>query len=345
MTDFHNIYERLQEYYLCFSNNSDTGFIIDDAYYYGLPIRCIHEHTQIPLEIIRKDIVTMRNWKEDHLNFDDDIEESLSDLLFDALYNLEEEEFDALLLNGTFDEVPIYFSKNDYAHYHVKLSKEEAFAYYQHHLKQSGKSQINQFASYQIKDSYRYTYIDKLTEKLEIINTAIQNKHALRMEYSPSRGDDMSLTINPFKITYDSVENSYALLTFTENVFRVYPLARIKSLQETMISFTDTNDSDTLAIAPNVWGNCFADTPCQVKVRFYNEGKVWQKVRKDLSYRVNGRLYEENGYLYYEDTVYGLSAFRTWIYGYGSSAIVLAPTELRDEIIKSLKLRLEMFES
>ena len=41
----------------------------------------------------------------------------------------------------------------------------------------------------------------------------------------------------------------------------------------------------------------------------------------------------------YEDTVYGISKFRPWIYGFGSSAIVLEPVSLREHIIQSLKER------
>ncbi len=40
--------------------------------------------------------------------------------------------------------------------------------------------------------------------------------------------------------------------------------------------------------------------------------------------------------LLYEDIVYGINSFRTWIYGYGSPAIVLDPKELREHIIESL---------
>lgn len=82
-------------------------------------------------------------------------------------------------------------------------------------------------------------------------------------------------------------------------------------------------------IAPNVWGNLFHDVPKSVKVKFYKEGRVWEKVRRDLECRTNGKLYEKNGFLYYEDIVYGFSKFSNWIYGYGSSAIVIEPKWLR----------------
>ncbi len=75
------------------------------------------------------------------------------------------------------------------------------------------------------------------------------------------------------------------------------------------------------------------------KIKFYNEANVWAKVKKELANRTNGKLYEKNGFLYYEDLVYGISKLRSWLYGYSSSAVVLEPAELRQQIIDSLKTR------
>ena len=67
------------------------------------------------------------------------------------------------------------------------------------------------------------------------------------------------------------------------------------------------------------------------------------RIRRDLECRINGTLYEKDGFLYYEDTVYGLSKFRNWVFGYGSSAVVLEPEELRESVIESLKRRMELY--
>ena len=100
-------------------------------------------------------------------------------------------------------------------------------------------------------------------------------------------------------------------------------------------------DLGLLDITPNVWGNFFSGKPAYVKIRFYNEANVWKKVKKELANRINGKLYEEDGFLYYEDLVYGISRLRSWVYGYSSSAVVLEPESLRQQIIESLKIRRE----
>lgn len=336
MIDYHNIYERLQEYFKLFSNNTETGFIVNDDYYFGMPIQQICQITHLPLDVVRKDIVGIRSW-QDILSYDDDIEESLSDKLNNALDSEDSADFDRLLLSGDFDDVPIYLTESAHALYHIKLSSEEASAYYMYqNKKQKGKDQPSD--EYYIKDSYRYHYIDNLFKKLELIHTAILQKSSIRIEYSPPREEKFSVTIQPLKIIYDSVENVYSILTVIDNQARVYRLDRIQSISESNFRI-DISNTDILSIAPNVWGCEFNDTPHKVKVRFYNEANTWNKVRNDLSYRTNGSLYEKDGFLYYEDIVYGINSFRTWIYSYGSSAIVLEPQELREQIIQSLKLR------
>ena len=71
-----------------------------------------------------------------------------------------------------------------------------------------------------------------------------------------------------------------------------------------------------------------------------NVANVFNKVRKELSCRTNGQLYEKDGFLYYEDDVYGIDKFRSWIFSYGRAAIVLEPEVLCTQIITSLKDRL-----
>jgi len=336
MNQYHDVYKRLQEYYKMFSNNAENGFVVDDSYYFGMSISRISELTQIPLAVVRKDIVGIRSWK-DILEYDDYVEEELSDKLNAALEE-DNSVFDELILDGTFDMVPIYFSQKEEARYQIKLHSDEAHAYQNYFSDKHKIITPNYDSSYQIKDSYRYYYIDKLIEKLEYINNAIQTDRCIRINYSPAQGDNFTATIKPLKIVYDSMDNIYAILTIIDQQVHVYRLDRINDITESYMNIT-IEDTTILSIAPNVWGCTFNDSAYQVKVRFYDEGNVWNKVRQDLSCRINGRLYEQDGFLYYEDIVYGISAFRNWIYGYGSSAIVLEPKVLREQIIESLKLR------
>ena len=45
----------------------------------------------------------------------------------------------------------------------------------------------------------------------------------------------------------------------------------------------------------------------------------------------------------YTDIVMGLSEFRTWLRSFGSSAMVLEPESLRDELVASARRMKEMY--
>lgn len=86
-------------------------------------------------------------------------------------------------------------------------------------------------------------------------------------------------------------------------------------------------------------------SPVHVKIRFLNEGNVVRKATRDLTSRTCGTItiLPEDGSLIYEDDVVGMGSFKSFLYGYGSSAIVLEPEALRNEIIESARTRLTYY--
>lgn len=230
--------------------------------------------------------------------------------------------------------------------YTISLSLEDAAALQSLHASETNLSTTYQGMQqkYQkilyVKDSYLYNHCyDELNKKLDDLNQSISEQKCLKIRYKTSDGKIISRSFRPLKISYDSNENLYSVISIHEGKIMVNRVDQILSIDPCTENI-ETPDTGILEkIAPNVWGNCFSDEPEHVKIRFYNEANVWNKVKKELANRTNGKLYEQDGYLYYEDTVYGISKFRSWIYGYGSSAIVIEPVSLREQIIESLKIR------
>lgn len=62
-TNIQNPYIRLQHYYLWLTNDYKTTNL-DDNYDFGIPMLRIHEITDIPIEIIRKDFVCLFQWHQ-----------------------------------------------------------------------------------------------------------------------------------------------------------------------------------------------------------------------------------------------------------------------------------------
>lgn len=388
--NYHNPYVRIQTYYSWLINDKYYTQV-DDSYNRGTTLERLHEITNIPITVIRRDFSCMFEWQssislflKDNpkftniiwntvLNFDDESEnyiavnehyplELLYENLMDEAFPLE---LKKLLTDGILDNIPIY-TENVYASYQISMTQEEAKALQRHILidinpqafmSERERSALEEFAvlrsniekindipitSYdvRIKDSYLFIgrYVN-LNTKLELIHQAIIDQKCITIKYKTAKGVISHISLKPLKIAYDVDENLYSLLSIHDGSIQVHRLDHILSIDENSDK-PEPQDETLLDIYPNVWGNCFSDPPEHVKVKFYNEANVWNKVRKELAYRSNGKLYEDGEFLYYEDTVYGISKFRSWLYGYGSSAIVLEPQSLRQHIIDSLKARL-----
>ncbi len=372
MNNYTNPYLRLQTYYGWLACSSDDLL--------GMSILELHQHTQLPLSVIRQDIAAILEWEaktekrnyrgyslENKISFDletifdeadfyDDRADEPADFesfdgseLEDMITALDFGDFDPklqkMLLNGDLDNLPLLidnYRSGGLGRFDIPLSCDEALAL-EAVLKDLSADQpvpLKKSSFFQIKDSYRTIHdYRELSSRLQIIDNAIREQKPLYMKYKNSQGITRDFSFQPLRISYDESENLYCVLSIFHGRIQVYRLDRIRGLwpgKET-VEAGDVSLIDDLA--PQVWGNCFLEEPQHVKVKFYNEANVWSKVKQELACRRKGQLYEKNGFLYYEDTVYGISKFRSWIYGFGSSAIVLEPKSLREHIIASLKER------
>ena len=371
MNNYENPYIRLQTYYSWISRGS---YDLD-----GMSILELHHYTQIPIDTIRLDIAAILKWqaainskydgdisfipenlenriflnfenikdlfKENQSDGDMSDEDSQFEYTIADMLNRFDPDLEEQLLNGGFDHIPIDIencSLTESDNFNIALSYDESLALdaIRKDITPDKPSPITKTSFLQIKDSYRTIHdYQELTSRLQIIDEAIKKKKSLSMNYKNSIGEILKITFQPLKISYDESENLYCVLSVSENKIQVHRLDRILDLRPGTEK-VDAGDSSIIdSIAPQVWGNCFSEKPEHIKVKFYNEANVLEKVKRDLACRTKGKLYEKDGYLYYEDTVYGISKFRPWIYGFGSSAIVQEPKSLREHIIKSLKER------
>lgn len=371
MNNYENPYIRLQTYYSWISRGS---YDLD-----GMSILELHHYTQIPIDTIRLDIAAILKWqaainskydgdisfipenlenrifldfenikdlfKENQSDGDMSDEDSQFEYTIADMLNRFDPDLEEKLLNGDCDHILIDIencSLTESDNFNIALSYDESLALdaIRKDITPDKPSPITKTSFLQIKDSYRTIHdYQELTSRLQIIDEAIKKKKSLSMNYKNSIGEILKITFQPLKISYDESENLYCVLSVSENKIQVHRLDRILDLWPGTEK-VDAGDSSIIdSIAPQVWGNCFSEQPEHVKVKFYNEANVWEKVKRDLACRTKGHLYEKDGYLYYEDTVYGISKFRPWIYGFGSSAIVQEPKSLREHIIKSLKER------
>ncbi len=366
MNDYRNPYSRLSAYYMVFSHDD-----ADDVCEMRMSVKRIHDLTGIPLKILRRDMLFLYQWQAS-IMFDEDSDAYKTAERQYGLENLSLLEdghiqpmLERLFLDGRLDDIPLFLTHVS-SKYEIGLTPDEAAALYSSYPQGTDSGQgESKYSSlyhsisktylkkYLIKDSYRYYHycsyhrsidgkMSTINEALYAVNLAINNKKRLTIQYRVPPGPTQEINCMPLKIAYDSVENQYAILSAAQDQIMVYYFDYITSIctqkNKSALDKAADIDASLLSRAPHVWGMDFNGSPEHVKIRFYHEANVWKKVRKDLSYR-QGKLYEEDGYLYYEDTVYGIEKLKTWILGYGRSAIVLEPESLRRQIMDSLQKR------
>lgn len=82
----------------------------------------------------------------------------------------------------------------------------------------------------------------------------------------------------------------------------------------------------------------------RVKIRFYDDFNVISRVMRETAHRRKRSITrEKDGSIIYEDEVAGIHEIRTWVRGFGSSAEVLEPAELRESLIKVCFLTLQRY--
>ncbi len=358
--DYNNLtssYHRLQAYF--------DILMRDDPYddLPGIDLSHISSHYNIPIEIVRSDMVTIHKScvpkispiiRPDDSCMDDDEADLILEKWCDS------ENYDPLykdILRGLYDNLPLTLYEDHSPEYSVSMTEEEYHslnAILPHtHEKETFKSDMY------IKESFRFmSGSDILLEMLETVNQAIDYGVFVSFRYHDNCGVTAEWKIAPLKILYDSITNLYAIITVVKGLISVFRLDRILPKHQgtdyrEYIKMTDKtipNDHEIYAmrehieeISPYVWGMSYNDKPIKVKVRFEDYGNIPRKISRDLSYRKGTITKKEDG-IYYEDTVYGKESFKMWLRGYGSGAEVIKPKALREEIIEALQRHLRSFD-
>lgn len=366
MNNYTNAINRLQEYINLLNNNNarvqidlDYSNLDDDDDAYGLSMADISDMTSIPIQIIRNDFSTIFEWQFSL----GDKERSFNNPLFEINQNFsfffaseddsDESNIDVLqkkIKEGTLDNTPLTVYTFDDSTFRVELTPAEAQALNSLKLDNNERTLYQKFwdtyeNSFLIKDSYLYSEnTSALFDNIDAINQAISNKNTVKIDYRLATSKQQFEFI-PLKLVFDATDNTYYVLSIIEHLVYAFRLDRIQrcTASKSTIPYPDKADLELLDIYPQVWGCSFGDKPIKVKACFKNVANVWSKVRNELACRTCGRLYEKDELLCYEDTVYGINKFRSWIFQYGRAVKVIKPKKLKDEIVESLKIRAEMY--
>lgn len=267
-----------------------------------------------------------------------------------------------LVVSGILDDIPLYYERTDMEQYQIEITPKEMEAA-RNYLSEAemydcwSRKKANVYREGElcfVKQSYRFKRGHyKLLEKLKIIRQTIDNKGYLKFQYRKSAKNMREIYLKPYKILYDANENRYAVVTIEKRKksgrcemlsFRleyIFDLQGVKA-EEYFIrkpnQISKEEEEIQLKKLPMVWGMETSAVPVSVKVCFFNEASVWDKVKREVGFRQNARISKKKlageECLIYEDMVCGLSSFKAWIRKFGSSAVVMEPESLGREIVE-----------
>lgn len=163
---------------------------------------------------------------------------------------------------------------------------------------------------------------------ISIIGSAIQQRKEISAKYNK-----LNMNICPLKLVYYEFENMFYLLGQYDKKLMVYNLERISDVKITKENFSDELNIDFEEYLSRIWGMEQCEKSIRVKIKFKKEADVEFKVKRDLEFRKHKIIEDYENYFIYEDEVIGINSFKKWLRSFGSSAVVIEPKELKEEIV------------
>ncbi|MCR4424627.1 MAG: WYL domain-containing protein [Firmicutes bacterium] len=174
--------------------------------------------------------------------------------------------------------------------------------------------------------------------QVQTLEYASLEQRVVRMVYRKQGAQEESRReVEPLGLVYYWFHDAWYLIAFCRrsHEIRHFRVDRIRALVMTDEAFTYPDGFDLASYMAPIWG-VYADEPTRVRVRFYDEMNVIARLRAEVAARPSATLARaSDGTYVLADYVSGLSEFRAWLRTFGSSAEVLEPTSLRDQLIES----------
>lgn len=281
----------------------------------GCTIRELNETTNIPMEILKNNLEYIENNPELYFKY--------------SVYLHAEEE--------DYRDNEWRVIEDLQGHYLLNLN---SFEKYFIDMICSLREEKNKF---DIKTKKNYN-TNEYDEKIEKLMMAIKRKRVLKVKYKNTKGEINFIRMEPLAVVFYEFNHIFYVLGQYDNKLLTYNLDRIFEIQETNEIYEKTLDINIEAYLINRWGMEQGEA-ISVKVKFIKEANVERKVKRELECRKNKTIEDFPDHFIYSDKVIGKNSFKNWILGYGSSAIVLEPKELRDEIMESAKKALNLYKN
>lgn len=196
-----------------------------------------------------------------------------------------------------------------------------------------------------VKGRY-YLQPPEIEDRVMVLEEACHSLQRVSFLYRASDGHGGSRLVDPLGLVYYWFQDAWYLVAATEGGVRHYRLDRMDEVEVTGETFTYPHGFDLAEHMAPCWGVEHGELQ-RVRIRFFDEFNVLNRLRQDTAHRVDGRIDPElggGGTVIYSDVVAGLNEIRVWVRSFGSSAEVLESEQLRDDVIESARRIVAVYE-
>lgn len=207
---------------------------------------------------------------------------------------------------------------------------------------QIGAGEAGQSATCVVKGRY-YQQAPEIEALVDLLDCACQERRRVRFSYRPANGNAGQRLADPLGLAYYWFHDAWYLVAGLTGEggpggeLRHFRLDRMDDVAVTGEAFEPPAEFDLREHLAPCWGIEHGELH-QVSIRFYDELNVLARVKRETAHRERARLVAEEGGTYlYTDEVAGLNELRVWVRSFGSSAEVLSPAALREELLESAR--------
>lgn len=195
-----------------------------------------------------------------------------------------------------------------------------------------------------VKGRY-YSQPPEIENRVAVLEEACHSLRKVGFLYRAADGHSGRRVVAPLGLVYYWFHDAWYLVADTEGGLRHFRLDRMDGVEISGETFAYPPGFDLAEHMAPCWGVERGELH-QVRIRFYDEFNVLNRLRQDTAHRARGRIEPEPGgaSVIYTDVVAGLNEIRVWVRSFGSSAEVLEPAQLREDVIESTRRIVAVYE-
>jgi len=189
-------------------------------------------------------------------------------------------------------------------------------------------------------------FVFRETNYLDKLRAAVLEESKVEIKYNTGQGKEVNWLIWPYGLIFYAGNAAWYLVARKEETREIVAchLGRIHGVKMLNEQFVYPEEFSLHYYLRKRWGMDMSHSEV-VRVRFYNEANVVEKVKR--GFKSHGLSEPEklaDGTLEYHGKICGIHNFAKWVLSFGSSAEVLEPEWLRNEMISTARLWYELYD-